>query len=687
MLAVLAATAAHAQCTNLNTPAPPAPGSTSKFTSTQFLPPGIVLSGVQSLVSVLTTQNTSFLTQTSGFIGAPANPAAETPGGGAWVRGLGGTFDTRTPGSFQSTPNNAALLGGGVSGVCNLRTFQDFSGYQAGADISKLNINGFNIHGGVTVGYSEADLRSNSAFRANFQTPFVGVYGAVTKGNFFADGQIRWDFFQGTLNQADATLFNQRLDARSLSLTGNVGYQIPLNDGFFVEPSAGAVYSQVKVDSFAIGGGIFPGFNSSPGTNSIGTAPTTTKINDFESVLARASIRAGKNILVGDYVLQPFITASVINEFAGAVRSTATTNLDAYNSVVNAVISPGSTSPSFDTTARLRTGRIGTYGQFSGGIAGQILNTGWLGYLRGDYRTGDRVDGWGVSAGLRYQFNPAAAARALISKGEAPVVAAFDGPVNWTGFSAGVSAGGLWSQTNQSVRPSGNQLNQVNPLFPFTIPSIATLPFITDSASASIARPHDAGVYVGGQIGADYQFGQFVVGVAGDGGFTNARGGRNCSSGLIGNFYSCQTNIDDVFMATARVGYALERSLFYVKGGAAFADTTDRTVSNFGNQPIALIAFGVTPVSVTLANSRVHDLASGWTIGAGFEYAITKNIFAKAEYMHYELDRRNYVRGTPTNQGILSTQHTGDLVKVGVNYRFTFDPPVVVAPRPVIAKY
>ncbi|MDP4021382.1 autotransporter domain-containing protein [Methylobacterium sp. NEAU 140] len=641
LAAVFAASAAHAQCAD-----PTGSGVGGNF-SAIGLPTSSTVSGVQSLVSILTTQNTAFLTQTSGFIGAPGNPAADLQGGGVWARGIGGTFDTRTPGSFSANPS---IFSNNANGRCNTRTFQDYAGFQAGADISRLNINGFNIHGGVTMGYTESSVRSNGTFRADFQTPFVGLYGAITKGSFFADGQIRWDFFQGNLNDPTNTLTNQRLDARSLSLTGNVGYQIPLTDGWFVEPSAGAVYAEVKVDALQTGGPIFVANNPSF------ALPANVKIRDFDSILGRASVRLGRNFIVDGYALQPFFTASVISEFGGPVRTDIAT---AFGSVGTAVYGSGigSIFSLFDSRARLNTYRIGTYGQFSLGLAGQILNTGWLGYVRGDYRTGDRVDGWGISGGVRYQFTPETVARALITKGESPVLAALDGPVVWSGFSVGGSVGALWSQTRQ--RQSTVFINTFD-----------------------TANPHAAGVYAGGQVGADYQFGNIVVGVAGDAGWTNARGGRGCAADGGGYIYSCRTSVDDIYMATGRVGYAFERTLVYAKGGAVFADTTDGQQNNFNRQSLFLLPN-------QFPNSLVRAFETGWTVGAGFEFALTKNWSAKAEYMHYELDRKRYANfGSVANQAFVTTQNTGDIVKIGVNYRFIFEPAIVApAPRPVIAKY
>ena len=626
-----AASAAQAQCVD-----PGLGGTNARFNP--LVPVGSTVSGVQSLVSVLTTQNTAFLTQTSGFVGAPANPSPYLNGGGVWARGVGGTFDTSTPGSYSIGPN---VFAGPQSGSCNVRTFQDYAGFQAGADVARLNIDGYNLHGGVTVGYTESSIRSNGPFRADFQTPFVGLYGAVTKGSFFADGQVRWDFYQGLLNDVTNTLTNQRLDARSTSFTANVGYQFSMEDGWFVEPSAGAVYSEVKVDRLQIGGPFFQLGNP----NGFG-APNSVKVRDFDSLLGRASLRIGKNLLVDGYALQPFITASVINEFAGSVKTDIATNLDSFGSAFGF---PGLFAP-YDSQGTLRSGRIGTYGQFSAGVAGQIVNTGWLGYLRGDYRTGDRVEGWGLSAGLRYQFNPELAARPLITKGDAPaLVPVLDGPVNWAGFSLGGSVGGLWDRSRQFV-----------------------------DLTSGFAIPHAAGVYAGGQVGYDLQYGNVVVGVAGDAGFTNARGGRGCTPGARGNFLNCQTNVEDLLMATVRLGYAWDRTLYYVKGGGAFANVRERAKDNFAGQTL----FDGSFVPGSLADSSV----AGWTVGAGFEYALTRNWSAKAEYMHYEMEKSKFTL-SPTNVTIVQAQHSGDLVKVGVNYRFAADPVPVPVAAPVVRKY
>ncbi len=54
--------------------------------------------------------------------------------------------------------------------------------------------------------------------------------------------------------------------------------------------------------------------------------------------------------------------------------------------------------------------------------------------------------------------------------------------------------------------------------------------------------------------------------------------------------------------------------------------------------------------------------------------------------MHFEFNRKNYTFGTPTNVTFTQADHVGDLVRIGVNYRFIFEPEIA-PPLAVIAKY
>ena len=91
---------------------------------------------------------------------------------------------------------------------------------------------------------------------------------------------------------------------------------------------------------------------------------------------------------------------------------------------------------------------MGTYGQYSLGLAGQVANSGWLGFVRGDYRKGSDIEGWTANAGLRYQFTPEAFVSVMPVKAPVKAPATVVPVTNWTGFYAGGFLGMAYGSTN-----------------------------------------------------------------------------------------------------------------------------------------------------------------------------------------------------------------------------------------------
>ncbi|MGI8569526.1 MAG: outer membrane protein [Methylocella sp.] len=48
-----------------------------------------------------------------------------------------------------------------------------------------------------------------------------------------------------------------------------------------------------------------------------------------------------------------------------------------------------------------------------------------------------------------------------------------------------------------------------------------------------------------------------------------------------------------------------------------------------------------------MPSASASKTAVGWTIGAGFEFGLTKNISAKAEYLYFDLGSDTYNLGEP----------------------------------------
>jgi opacity protein-like surface antigen len=617
-LTLFSGSAAQAQCTpvGLNTtPLGPV------VTQAAGMAVANVSASVAALVSSINSLDTAFLTQSSAFIGSPANPQPDQQGGGVWARGVGGRLTYGT----TATAGNISF-GGPISGniTCNTRTIDDFAGVQVGTDVARLNVNGWNLHGGLTIGYlgsntkdATPDLNPPTSFRDSLQIPFVGVYGAASYGGFLVDGQVRGDFFQNEVSDGNNGMAGQRFDARGISVSGDVAYNQQLGNKWFVEPSAGIVWSRTHVDPLNV-----------PGTGVLGTPigpgfvpPWVLTVNDIESTLGRLSARVGTTVPLGNVVWQPFASASVFHEFEGGVTSSLTSNFSAISAPLPTLSSTVSTSS------------LGTYGQFGLGIAMQSIDIGWVGYLRADYRTGENVEGWSVNGGLRYQFVPVPAVRGsepLIAKAPIDKAAPAQAAYNWTGLYIGPYLGADWGHTNWT--------------------------FTDDGGTTS---PRFVGLLGGGEIGYNYQVGKWVFGIQGGGGVTNAGGARPCPTGF---FYTCEIDTNWLATATARVGYAYwDRLLVYAESGAAIAQDRAESWCNTLSQP-TVPAAGLTGCP-SQSDSKVK---AGWTVGLGSEFRLTQNVSVKSEIMYFDLGSDRYnIAGIPTD-----IQRNGFISTVGLHVLF-----------------
>jgi outer membrane immunogenic protein len=152
------------------------------------------------------------------------------------------------------------------------------------------------------------------------------------------------------------------------------------------------------------------------------------------------------------------------------------------------------------------------------------------------------------------------------------------------------------------------------------------------------------GVFGGGQAGYNYQFGNLVFGVEGDGELAHIEQSIN---GTAFGIPVAATFKDDALASfRGRFGYAIKNVMFYGTGGGAW-----------GHSQLS----GNTLAGVALSGKAWQ---TGWAAGAGIEYAVVPNWSVKLEYLHYELG----------NTSFAGIQNSGNLdietVKFGVNYLF-----------------
>jgi Autotransporter beta-domain len=325
---------------------------------------------VASVMAALSAIDTSFHQSTAPFVASPQSQDPDKWTGGVWSRATTGQTTTKTT-AFESF--------GGLSSPLRVKT--DFNAYEVGVDTGILNIGGggWNGHFGIMAGAVNAtanELLSGSGTSVKFDVPFAGVYGVMTHGPFFMDLEARHDWVNTHVTNVPANLNNAELKAHGDSVSGSVGYHFNLPNNWFVEPAAGFGLTQTQFDTLA----------TNLGQTAQGIAAGTISFDSLFSFLVHGGARVGTSFVVADaLVLQPFGTLSAWRELGGQSSATFT---------IGPVADPLSLS------------RIGTFYQAGIGLSGQLLNTGFIGFVRGDFRWGDNLNGTAVVGGLRYTFGP-----------------------------------------------------------------------------------------------------------------------------------------------------------------------------------------------------------------------------------------------------------------------------------------
>ena len=211
---------------------------------------------------------------------------------------------------------------------------------------------------------------------------------------------------------------------------------------------------------------------------------------------------------------------------------------------------------------------------------------------------------------------------------------------NWTGFYVGANAGYAWGSGDVSVLGNAPILSAL---------SLAGLP---NGASLD-----NDGFTMGVQAGYNYQINQFVLGAEADANWVDGSDSKGAlgSTGL--NFYS-SSKVEWLSTIRARAGFAINNVLIYGTGGFAFGEAKS-TVTVSG-------PFGFGSYTGSESGTR-----TGWTLGAGVEYAFTRNITARVEYLYYNLGDKTYTsNGIGALQASAKAQFDGNIIRAGVNYKF-----------------
>jgi outer membrane immunogenic protein len=237
---------------------------------------------------------------------------------------------------------------------------------------------------------------------------------------------------------------------------------------------------------------------------------------------------------------------------------------------------------------------------------------------------------------------------------------------NWSGFYAGVSAGGAWYDGGSFV----NSSNVAAIIPPSNIIHIPT------------SSSNSAGFSAGGLTGFNYQIGRIVLGAETDFNYIDLKSQRLGSSNitlppicpvcvsisetLSGASYN---KIDWYGTMRARLGLVpFDRLLLYGTGGLAYG------MVEMSNLDSAVFSGGIAN-RFWLGNSS--EIKLGWTAGAGAEYALTSQIAVRAEYLYVDLGQSSVVarfQGTDPLQSQIyyaaSRDNKLSIVRAAISFRF-----------------
>lgn len=164
------------------------------------------------------------------------------------------------------------------------------------------------------------------------------------------------------------------------------------------------------------------------------------------------------------------------------------------------------------------------------------------------------------------------------------------------------------------------------------------------------------GIQGGLKLGGDYQFPNgIVLGLVGDLSLSDVED-TNHYSGTIYGFpasVAAKYKLDYTGTLRARAGYAVGDALPYVTGGLAWARGEGETTIE--------VALPGSPFSNS--QKKTH---TGWTLGAGLDYALSENLTANIEYLYTDLGSETYTGG-----GFSVDLHPKiSQLGVGLSYRF-----------------
>jgi outer membrane immunogenic protein len=234
----------------------------------------------------------------------------------------------------------------------------------------------------------------------------------------------------------------------------------------------------------------------------------------------------------------------------------------------------------------------------------------------------------------------------------------------WTGCYIGVNVGYASGTSRHSAEP-GSVLIGPTTVGPFgtagtgiaAASPLPQAPLAFGQGADITPHFHLGGLLAGGTGGCQYQWGAWVFGIEADGGMIDKEGQANDQFPFNPQFVN-QTNERSLTTLRGRIGYAVDKWLFYATGGAAWArveatawDGCSVNASGVGGAIVspgcgaAIVGpFPAAAVGTGAGVPSIHDKQTmvGYAVGAGAEYALGYGWSIKSEYIYINFKSKDF---------------------------------------------
>ncbi|WP_210640044.1 autotransporter outer membrane beta-barrel domain-containing protein [Pseudomonas sp. Tri1] len=298
--------------------------------------------GTRSVIALFNAAPTVWLGELSALRSRMGEVRMDPGKAGGWIRAYGNKFN--------------------ISASAGVDYKQVQQGLSFGADAPLPTGDGQWLVG-VLGGYSKSDLDMSRGTSATIDSYYLGAYTTWLdeQSGYYFDGVLKFNRFQ---NESDVQLSDGRktkgnYDSHGIGTSLEFGRHIKLADDYFVEPFTQLSGVIIQGKDYDLDNGL-----SAEGSRT-------------HSLLAKAGATAGRNFNWDDKVVQPYIRAAYVHEFAN--NNEVQVNDNRFNNDLS-----GSRAELGAGVAMSVTDKVSIHADF-------------------DYSNGNKIEQpWGANVGLRY---------------------------------------------------------------------------------------------------------------------------------------------------------------------------------------------------------------------------------------------------------------------------------------------